>query len=335
MDNSFFSTDHWNSGEVDLFPENGTDSSDDNSSDSDAEFGNYLVTPMKAAGVPREQANPPETLSQRLQAAFDEVALMSSHNNATNSTEPSADSEDVLGAVAATVEMREHAVKKKRQEIDAGKKLVAVHYVLHKKYSKHDTIRKMATEYRINIQHIQLTRWIRDVKKIHQAWTTQKKRIPGGGTKRLGVRNGTESATLTWYEERRARGERTRFIDIRRELGTRDNPVSVFAATTFLKHHNLRLRSATIKTVLGQDEIETLVQHFLTSCHHVNKLNPQLTCENIVQMDEVATTMWGFMKAPMSLVQNHDDSPCSSVQTCDLDSDKKLCTGLHFLSAVL
>jgi hypothetical protein len=110
--------------------------------------------------------------------------------------------------------------------------------------------------------------------------------------------------------------------------------VSVFAATTFLKHHNLRLRSATIKTVLGQEEIETLVQHFLTSCHHVNKLKPQLTCENIVQMDEVATTMCGFMKAPMSFVQNRDDSPCSIVQTCDLDSDKKLCTGLHFLSAV-
>jgi hypothetical protein len=92
--------------------------------------------------MPREQVNPPETLSQRLQAAFDEVVLMSSNNIAT---EPSADSEDVLGAVAATVEMRAHAVKNKRQEIDAGKKLVAVHYVLHKKYSKHDTIRKMAT----------------------------------------------------------------------------------------------------------------------------------------------------------------------------------------------
>jgi hypothetical protein len=51
-------------------------------------------------------------------------------------------------------------------------------------------------------------------------------------------------------------------------------------------------------------------------------------------MDEVATTMCGFMKAPMSFVQNHDDSPCSIVQTCDLDSDKKLCSGLHFLSAV-
>jgi hypothetical protein len=44
--------------------------------------------------------------------------------------------------------------------------------------------------------------------------------------------------------------------------------------------------------------------------------------------------MRGFMKAPMSFVQNRDDSPCSIVQTCDLDSDKKLCTGLHFLPAV-
>jgi hypothetical protein len=97
----FFSTDHWNSGEVDLSPENDKDSSDDDSSDSGAEFGNYVVTP--AAGMPREQVNPPETLSQRLQAAFDEVVLMSSNNIPT---EPPADSEDVLGAVAATVEMR-------------------------------------------------------------------------------------------------------------------------------------------------------------------------------------------------------------------------------------
>jgi hypothetical protein len=66
MDNSFFPTDHWNSGEVDLFPENDTNSSDDDSSDSGAEFGNYVVTPMKGnmMRMPREQVNPPETLSQ-------------------------------------------------------------------------------------------------------------------------------------------------------------------------------------------------------------------------------------------------------------------------------
>jgi hypothetical protein len=135
----------------------------------------------------------------------------------------------ILSCLSFAVQCWWEAVKKKRQEIDAGEKLVAVHYVLHKKHSKHDTIRKMATEYHINTQHIELARWIRDVEKIHQAWT---KRIPGGGTMRLGVRNGTESATLTWCEERRARGERTRFIDIRRELGTRDKAVKVFAVVS-------------------------------------------------------------------------------------------------------
>ncbi len=144
----------------------------------------------------------------------------------------------------------------------------------------------------------------------------------------------TEEKTLEWLRERRNSNTRTRFIDIRKSLGSPDHPASEYSACTFMKANDLNLRKATLKTTIPVSEINILTNKFLTSCAHVNKLF-DLDASQIVQLDEICTSLNGYMHCPATYVHDaRDKEDCTIVETCDLDDEKKICTGVHFLSGV-
>ena len=105
-------------------------------------------------------------------------------------------------------------------------KILAVHRVLNLKMSKCSVVKWLETECGLTVQHKQINDWVKNIQAIYTAWTENKVRRSGGGTKRLGVFLNTEAATLSWYNKRHADGQRTRFLDVRRQLGTPNHPVT-------------------------------------------------------------------------------------------------------------
>ena len=304
--------------EVDLFA-----SDDDDAYQINGDYDDFVVTPAKdlVQSRPTLSLGEPQVMRQRLEDAY---AAEIQNIAALKPVEPPKLDPSLVEKVAASIS---------KTPILPATKILAVHRVLNLKMSKCSVVKWLETECGLTVQHKQINDWVKNIQAIYTAWTENKVRRSGGGTKRLGVFLNTEAATLSWYNKRHADGQRTRFLDVRRQLGTPNHPVSAFTACTFMRAHDLRLRAATLKTVITPSEIESLTQSFLNNSSHINKLFGGLQAHQIVQFDEVATSLNGFMKDKATYIES---GSCGTtfVETCDLDSDKKFCTGVHFLCPI-
>ncbi|CUG89382.1 Hypothetical protein, putative, partial [Bodo saltans] len=226
--------------------ESGDEGDDDDAYQINGDYDDFVVTPAKdlVQSRPTLSLGEPQVMRQRLEDAY---AAEIQNIAALKPVEPPKLDPSLVEKVAASIS---------KKPILPATKILAVHRVLNLKMS-------IETECGLTVQHKQINDWVKNIQAIYTAWTENKVRRSGGGTKRLGGFLNTEAATLSWYNKRHADGQRTRFLDVRRQLGTPNHPVSAFTACTFMRAHDLRLRAATLKTVITPSEIESLTQSFL------------------------------------------------------------------------
>lgn len=294
-----------------------------------SQFDDLIVTPSKSSEN-EAQALPEAPTKSNLKDIFD--ATVSSQQLADS---PKSNDEGCSQlALEEVVEQSEQKARKKKP-VPVEVKLIAVYLHKHVKHSLNLTVDKIKKRFHVELQRIQVCNYVKDVNKIYASYSKDPKRarILGGGTKRAGVRKGTEESTISWITKQRAdpSNPRVTLIDVRRKLGSDESPASIDVALSFLRAHALCLRTASVKEFIDESQIARLAQEFLTNSSHINRLL-NLKVDEIVQLDEIATTMCGTMKNAITVVtENTDTGPVTFVRSCDLDDDKKVATGVHFL----
>lgn len=291
------------------------------------ELSELVVTPEKTPGTEKKaDLSVDATIQKDLKAMFDEMSEDCSDNNTSSILRDVVPSEQELAAAAKLP---------KYQKVSVKVKLATAHLRLYLKWPQNRVIAEIKKKFGTTLQKKQVEDYCSNVGKIYQAYLSDsgRSRVAGGGAKRLGVRNGKERSLLDDWGKRTANDDRTwTFRYIRQRLGEDENPASAYVALSFLKANKLSLRKANIKEVITPSQMAVVAQDFLTTCAHISTLYPSLTVDDVVQLDEIATSLSGLMKKSIEVVcESGGDT--THIRCCDLDGEKKECTGVHFLHA--
>lgn len=98
-----------------------------------------------------------------------------------------------------------------------------------------------------------------------------------------------------------------------------------------MKANKLKLVVANVKMPIPVHEAESRINSFMNWCKGVNSLYPHLCAEDILQIDEIATTTCGSMRNNITVAVGASEQGPHVARACALDDDKKFCTCVHFL----